>query len=194
MLNKAIVKRVVCLLVMLAAVSSTLSAQRVWKSGEVSISKGEFPAVGDYISSDNANIPPVQVVHLERDGDLFHMVTTLVAGHEWYVNVYTNDEEVVNYLVGLPSNPLSTFGFTEFLPSLLQFTGGYLPFQFHDVLAGTHPALMMDAGIHFADRSPTNGKHALIILYGAGLWMTSISPTIYNPDGKTVFYTPYKGQ
>ena len=193
MFNEMVIKRVVCLLVMLAAVIPALSAQRLWEPGEVSISKGEFPAVGDYIAN-TGDAPPSQVVYLKRDGDLYHMVTTIVAAHEWYVNVYTNNEEVVKYLAGLPSNPLTTFGFTEFLPSLLQFTGGYLPFQFHDALAGTHPALMRDAGIHVGDRSPSDGKNAWVILYGAGLWWTSLSPTIYNPDGKTVFYTPYKGQ
>lgn len=202
MFNKMVVKRAVCLLVMLAAVSSTLSAQRVWKPGEIAPLQGVFPSVGDYMGpvQDGSYF---QVVVMDfYEGGIFHLVLTHADVDSYGIEVCTNDSFLLDLMESLPSdpnkfNPVLNFEAQRIMEKL---TGGYRPFSVvgdsGNSFFSVAGAVTWESYLHGFSREELHaGRGAFTLVFsGSSDWYMERNPTILNRDGKTRFYTPYKGQ
>ena len=202
MFNKMVVKRVVCLLVMLAAVIPALSAQRVWKSGDILPLQGVFPSVGDYMGSmDDKAFFQFVVVDVYGDNH-FHIVCTRATAHSFDVLCITNDPFLMDFDDDLPRAPwrFSLWTDSKSVRIMDKLTGGYRPSSVigdsGDVFSSGADEFSWGINYHGFSREELDAGAGFVMFgfSGSGDWDTERSPTLMNPDGKTVFYTPYKGQ
>lgn len=193
--NLSSVKRGVCLLVLLVAVASSLSARRVFSFEEL---LPLIPLVGDYVRSPASN-KLLQVVRVDyHPGGVFHMVFTYFDEDGFIVLVFTNDVLIIDLIGDVFSNhgTFNCFFDWDLVHFMDSVTFGYRPFFILSGSGDVFPSGVVNVSyqvdyLNFSDNQLDN--FILVSFSGSGGWNEVPHPVILCPDGRLKFFTPYKG-